>query len=148
MSRQTSKILLKPSSQREHSEQYGIKKCLVTSITNYLNLWICKTSARYLDTKHEQKIYSLNIPYSFSTIQGRNKNMDSCDKLVFRLQHLIPHGLSSAAPKITNNNIIPLQGPAEPNNYCVSSKTFEEVTFSMTYGKVAGKMIRHLIDFQ
>jgi hypothetical protein len=67
--------------------------------------------------------------------------MDSCDKLVFRLQHLIPYGLSSAAPKITNNNIIPLQEPPEPSNKsCVSVKTFEEVTFPMTYGKVAGKM--------
>ena len=53
--------------------------------------------------------------------------MDSCDKLVFRLQHLIPHGLASAAPKITNNNSIPLQGPVEPTskNLCVSSKSFE-----------------------
>jgi hypothetical protein len=73
--------------------------------------------------------------------------MDSCDKLVFRLQHLIPHGLSSAAPKITNNNIIPLQGPANnhvdetvesTNKSDVPTKTFEEVTFPMTYGNVAG----------
>lgn len=69
--------------------------------------------------------------------------MDSCDKLVFRLQHLIPHGLASAAPKITNNNSIPLQGPVEPTskNLCVSSKSFEEVTFPMTYGNIAGNKI-------
>jgi len=76
--------------------------------------------------------------------------MDSCDKLVFRLQHLIPHGLSSAAPKITNNIIVPLQEPAEStNNSNVSSKIFEEVTFPMTYGNVAGiifvSQIRSLI---
>ncbi len=65
--------------------------------------------------------------------------MDSCDKLVFRLQHLIPHGLSSAAPKITNNNIIPLQGPA--NNHVESTNksdvpTSHTVRYTMTDGSL------------
>lgn len=78
--------------------------------------------------------------------------MDSCDKLVFRLQHLIPHGLSSAAPKITINNIIPLQGPTNnhvesTNKSDVPTKTFEEVSFPMTYGNVAGIILIESIKY-
>lgn len=54
---------------------------------------------------------------------------DDYDKLLFRLQHLIPQGLSSAAPKLNKTD----------NNNNVSSKNcFEEVEFQMTYGRVAG----------
>ncbi len=54
------------------------------------------------------------------------------NKLLFRLQHLIPQGLASAAP--INKNTV-----SENNNNNVPSKTnCEEVVFQMTYGRVAG----------
>ncbi|KAK4020211.1 hypothetical protein OUZ56_002209 [Daphnia magna] len=67
--------------------------------------------------------------------------MDNCDKLVFRMQHLIPRGLSSAAPKITNNTVITTPDIASFRYQTDAlSKTYEEVTFPMTYGNVAAKV--------
>ncbi|XP_057370263.1 serine hydrolase-like protein isoform X1 [Daphnia carinata] len=67
--------------------------------------------------------------------------MDNCDKLVFRMQHLIPRGLSSAAPKTTNNPACTIPGIAGLRNQTDAlSNTYKEVTFPMTYGNVAAKV--------
>lgn len=71
--------------------------------------------------------------------------MDSCDKLLFRMQHLIPRGLTSAAPKKTNNTVITEPGiPSFKNHSDILTKTYEEVTFPMTYGNVAGNILQVL----
>lgn len=48
-------------------------------------------------------------------------------KLLFRMQHIIPRGLSS--PTISNN----------PNTNISSSSSPEEIEIQMTWGKVAGE---------
>lgn len=55
------------------------------------------------------------------------------DRLLFRLQHIIPRSISYA--QVRNN--IGINGIA-PSKYSSSSCESEDVEFMMTFGKVAG----------
>lgn len=61
------------------------------------------------------------------------------DKLIFRLQHLLPQGLSSAAPKTRTSNFCEKEKLL--NNSKVLPNVPEEVEFPMSFGKIAGTVI-------
>ena len=54
------------------------------------------------------------------------------EKLLFRMQHIIPQGLST--PQVVNKGPIADGGP-------------EEIEFQMSYGKMAGSYILFIIHF-